>query len=133
VGIFGSGKNRESSSSLAHELTRIIAFGQSQLDSRSVDPAAYGLLEADLYQRAMADPEGFTRELAELVLPAGGLATYGGARLAGSLLGWDYQGRYYLSMLDAALQWRHEMGTSAADLAPYQLQRWEQVHGFGAW
>jgi len=51
VGIFSSGKNRESPSSLAHELTRIIAFGQSQLDPRSVDPAAYGLLEADLYQR----------------------------------------------------------------------------------
>ena len=67
------------------------------------------------------------------MLPAGGLAAYGGARLAGSLLGWDYQGRYYLSMLDAALQWRHEMGASAAELAPYQLQRWEQVHGFGAW
>jgi hypothetical protein len=71
--------------------------------------------------------------LAQLVLPAGGLATYGGARLAGSLLGWEFQGSHYLTMLDAAIEWRRATGTSAGAIAPYQLRRWEERHGFGTW
>jgi hypothetical protein len=131
--IFGSRSSAKSPTALANELPRVIAYGQFQLDPNSIDPAAYGLLEAELYPLATRDPDGFTRELAELVLPAGGLAIYGGTRLAGSLLGWDFQGAHYLAMLDAALQWRHETGTGAFWLAPYELARWDKVHGPGSW
>jgi hypothetical protein len=37
---------------LGRELNRVIAFGQSQLDPDSIDPATFGLLEADLYMPA---------------------------------------------------------------------------------
>jgi hypothetical protein len=115
------------------DLGRITAFGQFQLDPGSVAPSAFGNLEADLYPLAIRDPEGFTLALAQLVLPAGDLATYGGARLAGSLLGWEFQGPHYLTMLDAAIEWRRATGTSADAIAPYQLRRWEERHGFGTW
>jgi hypothetical protein len=133
VGIFRSRSSSRSSSALGRELDRVIAYGQFQLDPQSIDPASFGGLEADLYPLATRDSDGFTRELAELVMPAGGLATYGGARLAGSLLGWDFEGAHYLSMLDASLDWRHQAGTGSAWLAPYELRRWEQLHGIGSW
>jgi hypothetical protein len=121
------------SSPLERELNRVIAYGQFQLDPQSVDPASFGNLEADLYPLAISDPAAFMQDLTGLVLPAGGLATYGGARLAGSLLGWEFKDAHYLSMLDAALEWRRAEGTGAAWLAPYELQRWEQLHGVGSW
>jgi hypothetical protein len=131
--MFRSSRSSKSSSRLRQELDRIIAYGEFQFDPKSVDPGTFGVLEADLYPLATDDPNGFTRDLAELVLPAGGPASYGGARLAGSLLGWGFQGIHYSSMLDAALEWRHEAGTGTSQLAPYELQRWEKVHGVGSW
>lgn len=139
-------------SSLSHELGRILAFGKDQLNDGSVypqfaerdlnriiaqfhldrgsaDSADGASIEADYYRQAVADPEGFTRELAELVLPIGGLAVYGGARLAGSLLGWNFKGPYYLAMLDTSLEWKHEAGIGAPGMAPYELDRWCDTHG----
>lgn len=133
MSIFRSRGTSGGSPGLGQELDRVIAYGRFQLDASSVEPSAFGTLEADLYPLATADPESFTRALAELVMPAGGVAIYGGARLAGSLLGWNFVGDHYLSMLDAALEWRHATGTGAMHLAPYELARWDERHGPGSW
>jgi hypothetical protein len=95
-----------------------------------VDSANSASIEADYYEQAVTDPEGFTRELAELVLPIGGLAAYGGAQLAGSLLGWDFKGAHYLAMLDVSLQWKRGAGAGAgaSAMALYELKRWGETH-----
>lgn len=40
----------------------------------------------------------------DLVMLVGGVAVYGGARLAGSLLGYSFEGAAYLELLDAFLE-----------------------------
>jgi hypothetical protein len=156
MGLFRSRKSPGSpspgASPLRHEIGRILAFGRDQLnhgsttprfvegdldriiaqchlDRGSVHSAGGTSIEADYYQRAVDDPEGFTRELAELVLPIGGLAAYGGARLVGSLLGWYFKGPYYLAMLDASLEWRRAAGVGPSGMAPYEMDRWSETRG----
>jgi hypothetical protein len=154
MGLFRSGRssgNPPKTSRISQELGRILAFGRDQLshgsaspqfveldlnriisqfrlDRRSVNSASGTSIEADYYQQAVADSDGFTRELSELVLPIGGLAVYGGARLAGSLLGWEFGGPYYLAMLDASIEWKRGAGAGASWMAPYELNRWADTH-----
>ena len=129
MGLFRQRRAAAGTLGLDRELGRIIAYGQFQMDPGSVEPGTFGNLEADLYPLARDDPDGFTRQLAELVIPVGGTASYGGARLSGSLLGWNFHGVHYLRMLDAALEWRHATGASAVQLAPYEMARWAKLHG----
>jgi len=131
--IFRSHDPSPHPSSLQGQLPRIRAYGQFNLDPRSIDSSSFGTLEAELYPVATADPDGFTRALSQLVLPVGGLVVYGAARLTGSLLGWRFNGAHYLAMLDAALEWRHQEGTTASHLAPYELDRWHEVKGYNTW
>ena len=54
---------------------------------------------------------------------------YGGARLVGSLLSWECTDPKFLAMLlDAALKWRHSLGTPGPWIAPVEMRRWMETH-----
>ena len=132
MGLFGKRSAPSRRGSLvAGELNRIVAYGRFELAPQDNDPGAFGMLEPDLYPVASGNPSQFCADLAQLVLPHGGVAAYGGARLAGSLLGWDYDDPNYWAMVDVGIEWRRALGATPAQLAPFEMQRWRETRG--AW
>jgi hypothetical protein len=103
----------------------------SSLDSTDI----LELIYRPLHPLAAQDGSGFTEELAEAVLPAGGLAARGGARLIWDLIGSDgFTDPHWERMVDAALDWMHQQRYSFAQLFRYEADRWMKTHGsFNDW
>lgn len=104
---------------------RVIGYIRTETRSRQA-PRDFDLVERvySLHPMASADPASFTRELALTLLPVGGEAARGGARLVWELVGVRGDDPNYLAMLDAGIGWLRETGAGAGDMFGYESDRW---------
>jgi hypothetical protein len=134
MGLFG--KRRDDPGLPADIVQRVLAYIRTETRSpnapTSFDAAA--LIYLPLYPLAKADPAGFTARLATAVLPAGGEAARGGARLVWDLVdGHDRTDPNYQAMLDAGLIWLRSTGVGMACLTGFEVEHWHATRGVGNW
>jgi hypothetical protein len=106
-----------------------------------IDPQGSGIGSSDinrliyqpLYRLAERDPAGFCEQLAAAVLPIGGMAAWGGERVARDLIGDGVDDPHYHAVLDAALDWLRASGASSAHLTRYEWDRWHATHRDDPW
>ncbi|GAB2794884.1 hypothetical protein [Amycolatopsis magusensis] len=83
-----------------------------------------------MYSLAAADPARFIADLAAAVLPAGGEAARGGARLVWELVTSDYESDpNFHAMVDAGLVWLRERGVGFEGMFGYEIARWQATRG----
>ena len=135
--LFGRRPRASASSQLPGDIVgRVTHYGQHEFDPRGYrGPDINATVYQILYPQASADPAGFTERLSAALLPAGGWAVYGGARLVPDLC--DRQQisglPAYLALLDAALDFLHDSGVGRDHLNHYEWQRWCETRGPHAW
>ncbi|OKJ95669.1 hypothetical protein [Amycolatopsis sp. CB00013] len=134
MGLFG--KRRDDPGLPADIVERVLAYIRTETRSPNA-PASFdaaALIYLPLYPLAKADPAGFTARLAAAVLPAGGEAARGGARLVWDLIdGPDRTDPNYLAMLDAGLIWLRSTGVGMAYLTGFEVEHWHTTRGVGNW
>lgn len=101
---------------------RVEQYGRWTFDPRGSGLSDPGLDEYELYTIAQANPDGFISAVADVALPAGGWAAYGGARAVWNAVGTNSSHPGYLAMLDVAIDFVvQQFGT--AHLAPFEMRR----------
>jgi hypothetical protein len=89
-------------------VAQLEAFGRHSFDPMASEfdlLLMWERIAAPRLEGALADPDRFCRELAEVAIPHGGWVVYGAQRLVVELLGGDHRGTEFLRMQDAALDW----------------------------
>jgi hypothetical protein len=107
-------------------------FGRHEFDSMGSDLAAFSVwqnLVSPLATYAQTDTAGFVRELAEAVIPAGGWAVYGGARLVGELLDPKLPDPNYHVLMTHSLDFLRACGVPPLKVSGYEWQFWANNKG----
>ncbi|WP_326945086.1 hypothetical protein OG439_36195 [Amycolatopsis sp. NBC_01307] len=124
-------RKRETSLLPADIVDRVVGYIRTEAHSPNA-PASFdtpGLIYS-LHSTAHADPALFIEKLASAVLPAGGEASRGGARVVWELLTSEHlTDPNCETMLDAGLDWLRATGVSSAHLFGYEIGRWHTTHG----
>lgn len=110
-------------------VTRMERFGRFEFDPAGTDIDAsdvWGELQAPFLPFAQSDPEGFTRALAEAVLPAGGFALFGAARTVWNLVGSDFSSPAHDAVRMAALEFFRDNGVPSGRLSADDRRFWQE-------
>lgn len=129
--MFGRRKSNTGSSnvdSLPPDIvSRMTDFGEYEFSPQTSrqDPSyIWSGIVAPLVPLAQQDPAGFLRDLADAVLPAGGWAVFGGARLVKEVLDGGSDDPSYAAMMSASLDFLRANGISMMHINGYERSFW---------
>jgi hypothetical protein len=110
------------------------AFGRTATDpfregvAAAVDPALTATLLPDYYGAAQSDPQAFASLVAATAHSAGGWSLYGGWRLLGELLGFDYSDEKADTLRAAGIEWLRA-NRVPEDRVPFNEMYFWRAHG----
>jgi hypothetical protein len=98
-----------------------------------MDPGWRPIIPFEVDRSSRADPRGFVTALAEVVVPVGGWAVYGGAELALDVMDHDLEHPGYRALFEGGLQVRRDAGVPWVMLNSFDHVHWKTFHEGEHW